>query len=163
MPTVTEIARKIKNECAGMRIRQASRVLTRIYDESLRSLDIQESQLSVLVAIAIFGENGATMGALAKALVMDRTTLTRNIQPLEKAGWLRVARAPDDARARIIFLTRSGERMLESAAPLWEHAQERVRRALGTKGFDALRMRLSEVVRLADSDHRAFPSQPRTA
>ena len=135
-----------------MRIRQASRLLTRIYDESLRSLGIQESQLSVLVAIAIFGENGATMGALAKALVMDRTTLTRNIQPLEKAGWLRVARAPNDARTRIVFLTRSGERMVESAAPLWEHAQKRIRRALGAEGFEALRSRLSEVVRLADSE-----------
>jgi DNA-binding MarR family transcriptional regulator len=128
-------------------------LLTRIYDQSLRPLGIQESQLSILVAVAVFGENGATMGALAKALVMDRTTLTRNVQPLEKAGWVRVARTPDDARTRVIFLTRSGERMVESAAPLWEQAQERIRRAVGAKGFEALRSQLSEVVRLVNSNH----------
>jgi DNA-binding MarR family transcriptional regulator len=144
-----KIARKIAKECTGMRIRQVSRLLTRIYDESLRPLGIQESQFSVLVAVAMFGENGAPMGALANKLVMDRTTLTRNVVPLEKGGLLRVARSFDDARARVILLTRAGERLIESAYPLWEDAQKRVREALGADRFEALRSQLSEVVMLA--------------
>ena len=133
-----------------MRIRQVSRLLTRIYDESLRPLGIQESQLSVLVAVAMFGEGGAQMSALASKLVMDRTTLTRNVVPLERAGLLRVARSVDDARARVVLLTGAGERMIESAYPLWEEAQEKVRRALGAGRFEALRSQLSTVVALAD-------------
>jgi DNA-binding MarR family transcriptional regulator len=142
----SQLARKIAKDCAGMRIRQVSRLLTRVYDESLRSLGIQESQLSVLVAVAMFGEDGATMGALASKLMMDRTTLTRNVVPLEKGGLLRVARSAGDARARVILLTRTGEHLIESAYPLWEDAQKRVRRALGADRFDALRAQLSEVV-----------------
>jgi len=90
------------------------------------------------------------MGALAGKLVMDRTTLTRNIVPLEKAGYPRVARSAADARARVVLLTRSGERLVEAAYPLWEEAQSRIRRALGEERFEALRSQLSEVVTFAD-------------
>jgi DNA-binding MarR family transcriptional regulator len=149
MPTFSQHARKIAAECPGIRIRQASRLLMRVYDDALRPLGVQESQLSVLVAVAMFGENGATVGALANALTMDRTTLTRNVQPLEKDGLLRVARSADDARARVILLTRAGERMIDAAYPLWEKAQKQIRRALGAQRTDALRAQLAEVVALA--------------
>lgn len=146
----SRIARRIAKECAGVRIRQVSRLLTRVYDESLRALGIQESQLSLLVAVAMFGENGATMGALAGQLVMDRTTLTRNIVPLEKVGYLRVARSATDARTRVVLLTRAGERVIESAYPFWEEAQKRICRTLGAARFEALRAQLSDVVAAAE-------------
>jgi DNA-binding MarR family transcriptional regulator len=129
-----------------MRIRQTSRLLTRVYDDALRPLGIQESQFSVLVAIACFGEEGATIGPLSSVLAMDRTTITRSLSPLEKAGFVRVARSPDDARARVILLTRAGERAIESAYPLWEGAQKRVKSALGQERFEALRTQLGDVV-----------------
>jgi DNA-binding MarR family transcriptional regulator len=150
MADYTQLARKIKDNCPGSRIRQASRLLSRVYNESLRPLGIQASQLSVLVAVALFGEKGATIGELAKALVMDRTTLTRNVQPLERAGLLRVARAPNDARSRVMFLSLAGERMIESAFPLWELAQQRIRHVLGTERLDKLGSQLSDVIDLAD-------------
>jgi DNA-binding MarR family transcriptional regulator len=146
----SQLARKIMKECTGMRVRQVSRLLTRIYDECLRPLGVQESQLSVLVAVAMFGERGAQMGTLADRLLMDRTTLTRNVVPLEKAGLVRVARSADDARARVVFLTRGGERMIESAYPLWEEAQTKLRQALGAKRFEELHSQLSGVVAMAE-------------
>ncbi len=144
------MARRVAKECAGLRVRQVSRVLTRIYDDCLRPLGIQGSQFSVLVTAAMFGDEGATMSALADKLVMDRTTLTRNIVPLEKQGYLRVARSAEDARARVILLTRAGERLIESAYPLWEEAQKRISRTLGAARFDGLRNQLSDVVAFAD-------------
>ncbi len=134
-----------------MRVRQVSRLLSRVYDESLRPLGLQESQLSVLVAVAMFGESGAQMGALADRLLMDRTTLTRNVVPLEKAGLVRVARSAEDARARVVLLSPSGQRMIESAYPRWEKAQAKVRRTLGAELFDGLRSRLSDVIAMAGS------------
>jgi DNA-binding MarR family transcriptional regulator len=157
MNEAARVACKMRTECLGMSVRQASRLLSRIYDGALRPLGIQESQLSVLVAIANFGDNAATIGRLAEVLVMDRTTLTRNLQPLEKAGYLRVVRAPDDARAHVIFLTRAGERVIESAFPLWEAAQKRIRRALGAERFDALHSQLVEVIDLAAELEAADP------
>jgi DNA-binding MarR family transcriptional regulator len=145
-------AQKIARECACIRVRQASRVLTRIYDAQIRSTGLQDSQLSVLVAVAHFGESGASMGALADALVMDRTTLTRNLKPLEKAGLVRVARSPHDARARVVLLSRAGERTVESALPLWERAQKQVRDALGPALLDRLSDDLGRVVTLGAAD-----------
>ena len=140
------MANRIQTECPGLRLRQASRVISKIYDDALRPSGLQVSQLPVLVALALFGEAGASMNALAEAIAVDRTTLTRNLRPLEKLGFLRVARSPDDARARVVLLTRSGERALEAAYPLWETALKRVRASLGSADVADLHTRLKRVV-----------------
>ena len=146
MADVSKMARRIANECPGLRLRQASRVVAKIYDDALRPSGLQISQLPVLTALAIFGEKGATMQALAQVVVMDRTTLTRSVKPLEKAGLLLVARAPDDARARVLVLTRAGERALEEAFPLWEKALKRVRSELGPSAVSELQEQLAGVI-----------------
>lgn len=128
-----------------MSVRQASRLVSRLYDDAIRPLGLQASQLTVLVATAMSGERGAKIGELADVLGMERTTLTRNLRPLEKEGWLRVARDPADARARIVFLTRSGERTIERAFPLWQQTQKRLRALLGKGQADALRENLMNV------------------
>jgi DNA-binding MarR family transcriptional regulator len=134
-----------------MRVRQASRVLTKIYDTELRSTGLQESQLAVLVAIAHFGEGGAPIGGIARAIKLDRTTLTRNLGPLEKAGLVRVARSPDDARTRTVLLSRAGERMILTALPLWEKAQKKVREALGDEVVADVSSNLGHVVGMGES------------
>jgi DNA-binding MarR family transcriptional regulator len=149
MAGFAQAARRIAKECPGLRAREASRLLSRVFDEALRPVGIQNSQLSVLVAVAMFAEDGANIGALAQALSLDRTTLTRNVQPLEKAGLLRVARSPTDARTRIVVLTRAGERMIDAAYPLWEQARKRIRDSFGGKRVDALQVQLTELVALA--------------
>ncbi len=146
MSELSKMARRIATECPGLRLRQASRVVAKVYDDALRPTGLQLSQLPLLVALALFGEAGATMNDLARALVMDRTTLTRNIRPLEKLGFLRVARSPNDARAKVVLLTRAGERKLEEAFPLWEGALEQVRAMLGPPALSELQERLDRVV-----------------
>jgi DNA-binding MarR family transcriptional regulator len=87
------------------------------------------------------------------------------VQPLEKAGLLRVARSPTDARTRIVMLTRAGERMIEAAYPLWEQAQKRIRDSFGGKRVDALRVQLAELVALAprlDDVEMKTPRSPDT-
>ncbi|MGK4003737.1 MarR family winged helix-turn-helix transcriptional regulator [Sorangium sp. So ce1036] len=160
MVDFSRAARTIAGQCALVRVRRASRVLTRLYDESLRPVGLQASQLTLLVAVATCGDEGVTIGALADGLVMDRTTLTRNLAPLEKAGLLRVARAPDDARVRLVFLTRQGERAIEAAFPLWERTQKHVREQLGEREADALREELGRVVALAARPAEAPAARP---
>lgn len=146
MTSWPDVALQIAETCPGVRVRQVSRVMTRIYDDALRPLAIQSSQLSLLVAVARFGEAGATIGALAGVQAMDRTTLTRNLKPLETAGLLRVARSPADRRASIVVLTRAGERLLEAAHPLWVKATAHIKAALGAARYDELRASLGEVL-----------------
>jgi DNA-binding MarR family transcriptional regulator len=124
-------ARQVQAECLYTRARQAARILARIYDDQLRPTGLQGTQFTVLIGVARFGEAGASIGRLAEKLVMDRTTLTRNLGPLERGGFVRVARAPGDARLKVVLLTRKGERAIGLGMPLWERAQATVRARLG--------------------------------
>lgn len=149
-------ARLMAGECLCFRARRASRALTRLYDDALRPLGIQASQLSVLNVIAMVDERGgeAAMGVLSDALVMDRTTLSRNLRPLEKAGLVRIAPSPADARARLVRLTSKGERTLAEALPLWKSANARVVAVLGADSAAALRGRLDAAVAAVSGAHR---------
>lgn len=133
-------------DCLCFRARRVSRALTRLYDVALRPLNVQASQLSVLNALAVAGDAGAPMSVLADVLVMDRSTLSRNLRPLEAAGYLRVARAPHDARTRIVILMPAGQRLVAQALPLWRQVHEQVTRAVGARTAGTLREQLDGVV-----------------
>jgi DNA-binding MarR family transcriptional regulator len=158
MAGFSQLARKMAAECPALRVRQASRVLAKLYDDELAPFGLHESQLPVLAAAALFGDSGATMGKLAQVLVIDRTTLTRGIRPLERAGLLRVARSPEDARTKIVVITRAGERMIESIFPVWERVLLRIKKTLGADMLTELHARLDQVIGL-----RRRPSASRAA
>jgi len=141
-----DAAHQIADECYARRVTAAARSLSKLYDGALSSAGILVSQLKVLAAIAHFSEKGAPLSAIAKILDMDPTTMTRNLQPLEVAGLVRVARSPGDARVRFVFLTRGGERKIEEMFPLWERAQKTVRARLGEKRANELRKLLRTLV-----------------
>ncbi len=145
-----QMARKMATECPAMRARQASRALGRVFDDALRPLGLQLSQLPLLCAAAIAGETGAPIGALARAIVIDPTTLTRNIRPLERAGLLRVARSPQDRRTRMVFLTRSGERMIERVFPAWQRAVREANEAFGERRIEEMLAQLGRIVAAVD-------------
>jgi len=141
------------DQCLCFRARRVSRALTRRYDEALRPLGIQATQLTLLNAIALSGRAGGTMGAVADFLAMDPTTLSRNVRPLEQAGWVRVTRQAADGRVRMAVLTAAGGRMIEEALPLWKQAHRGILAALGAEGatdlrerFDATAAAVSETV-----------------
>lgn len=146
MPTTQQIARTIASECACLRLRGAARSLTRDYDAELRSAGLKLSQLSVLVAVALFGDGGAAMKPLAEAIAMDRTTLTRNLRPLIDAGWLTLRPSATDGRSRSATLTESGAELLEQALPLWKRAQASARKRLGADHFTALGRELDHLL-----------------
>ena len=85
MDEISQLARTMALECPALRVRQASRVLTKLFDGELAPFGLLSSQLPILAAVALFGDSGAPMSRLAEALLMDRTTLTRGIQPLKRA------------------------------------------------------------------------------
>lgn len=117
-------------ECLCFRARRVSRALTRLYDEALRPLGIHATQLTLLNAVVM---SGGSMSRIADVLAMDGTTLSRNLKPLEKGGFVRIERLPGDRRVRVAKLTPAGERLLEEALPLWTQAHERVVGALGAE------------------------------
>lgn len=146
MPDLSAKVKEIAASCACMKARHTARTLTRLYDEHLRPVGLQATQLTVLVAVARFGDRGAPFGTLADAIGMDRSTLTRNLLPLERDGHLRVARDPDDARQRVVLLTKDGARTIERAYPLWQRAQAEVEASLGVRATAELTAQLERAL-----------------
>ncbi|HEX2204943.1 MAG TPA: MarR family winged helix-turn-helix transcriptional regulator [Longimicrobium sp.] len=140
MTTHHDAARAMTAECLCFRARRVSRAITRMYDEALRPLGLQATQLTLLNAVAMTAGRG-TMARLADVLAMDQTTLSRNLRPLERAGLVEVARLPADRRVRVARLTPRGERTVADALPLWSAAHARVVAALGAEGAADLRDR----------------------
>jgi DNA-binding MarR family transcriptional regulator len=126
-------------DCLCFRARRVSRVITRLYDESLRPLGIQATQLTLLNAIAMSGEAGAMMGRLAEVLALDATTLSRNLRPLVALKLVKLGRPPGDRRVRLARLTPAGERLVAEALPLWTDAHRRVVSMLGPEAAAELR------------------------
>jgi DNA-binding MarR family transcriptional regulator len=137
------VAQTIAADCLAFRVRRVSRVLTRLYDEALRPLGIQATQLTLLNAVTLCDEasdgGGAAMSHLAEVLAMDLTTLSRNLRPLEKSRLIQISQLPTDRRVRVARVTRSGQRLIENALPLWRHAHARVVDALGEREAAELR------------------------
>lgn len=133
-------------DCACFNIRKASRVVTQHFDEIMQSSGLRVTQFSILVVIAIRGM--PTMSELAEALVMDRTTLTRNLKPLEEQGLVKIVPGTD-RRTRAISVTAKGHKTLGKALPLWRKAQGSVTRYLGDTRFDRVLDDLRFIERMA--------------
>jgi DNA-binding MarR family transcriptional regulator len=141
-------------ECPALRVRQASRVLAKLFDDELAPFGLLSSQLPILAAVALFGASGAPMSRLAEALLVDRTTLTRGIRPLERAKLLRVVHSPHDARTKIVVVTRSGQRMIEAIYPAWERILGQIKKFLGAQTLVELHAQLDHVIALAPAAGR---------
>jgi DNA-binding MarR family transcriptional regulator len=130
--------------CTCMRLRKASRRLSQIYDHSLEAAGMTVTQYGLLGHLAKF--DGIGIGALAERLIMDPTTLTRNLRPLERQGF--VVTKPDrrDKRSRCLHLTASGRAAFESAKPAWVRAQRHIEQALGGAETSALNAALDRVL-----------------
>lgn len=131
--------------CTCMNIRKASRVITQLYDEALQPSGVLVSQFTILVALASVGS--ITMTDLAEALVMDRTTLTRNLKPLGRQGMVRIEQGRDQ-RTRVLSLTDAGRATLANALPLWSQIQAQVVEGLGQERWSQLLTGLSDTVSL---------------
>ena len=114
--------------CTCFRLRSAARQITQRYERALKPSGLKITQYSLLANLARSGPMSVT--ALALKLATDRTTLTRNIIPLERDGLIVVDDGPN-ARTRAITLTIKGRRAFEHAIPLWKTAQRAMKQALG--------------------------------
>ncbi|MFQ5743814.1 MAG: MarR family winged helix-turn-helix transcriptional regulator [Acidobacteriota bacterium] len=132
--------------CICLNLRMASRAVTQYYDAQLRPSGIKATQLPVLTLAEANGP--MTMSHLADELVMERTTLTRNLKPLQRRGLIRIEEG-EDRRARLVVLTEAGRKAMARAAPLWQRAQARMVRGLGRKRFGELLQELGATVAVA--------------
>ncbi len=123
--------------CHCFAVRSAARHVTQFYDQLLEPTGLRITQYSILAMLKRLGP--LTINALAKVLQTDRTTLGRNILPLERDGLIRIEQGASDRRARELHLTTAGEKRLQAARPAWLKAQATFESSFGPKRAETLR------------------------
>ena len=131
-------------DCNCLAIRQAARHVTQFYDQLFAPVGLRATQYAILSRLKRDG--AMTINALAAALVMDRTTLGRNILPLQRDGLIEVVAAPADRRRRELRLTALGAEKQRQGSERWAVAQQRFDDVFGGDRAAALRGLLREVV-----------------
>ncbi len=135
----------VADNCACFRLRSAARVVTRAYDKALAPTGLRITQFTLLVAASL--ETGASLTTLAEHMAMDRTTLSRNLRPLEKRGLLTISQE-GYRRERTIHLTPEGTRVLTQAKRCWESAQSEIIEQLGEQRWQRLKSELGTLAAL---------------
>jgi DNA-binding MarR family transcriptional regulator len=131
-------------DCNCLAVRQAARYITQFYDRYLAAAELRTTQYGILAKLKRHGP--MSINTLAAGLVMDRTTLGRNIRPLERDGLIAVEPDPSDGRSKAVRLTRAGDARFQRARKRWAEAQKRFEHAFGGKQASAMREQMRAVV-----------------
>ena len=142
----SERYKRLASPCLCNALRQASRAVSRLYDEELRGVGLRTTQYSLLSRLSRVGEvRQRDFGGMTS---LDETTLTRNLRPLIDSGWIAIGTG-EDRREKLVRLTDAGAAKLRKARPAWERAQERMRSRLPAGAWSGLLATLPELAGLA--------------
>jgi DNA-binding MarR family transcriptional regulator len=131
--------------CVCSTLRQATRTVTQLFDNALRPVGLRATQFHTLAQIRTARE--ATITELTGLLLIDQTTLTRNLALLERNGLVKAV-PKADRRVKAVRLTRKGELILRKAFPLWKSAQRQMTTAMGASSWASLSVELQRLARL---------------
>lgn len=132
-------------ECACFDLRKAARAVSRMYDEFLRDQGLNVTQFSLLRLIG--AEKELSISTLGDCMVMERTSITRALAPLERDRLIQ-SRPGADKRIRIVFLTNKGRKLVTDAEPKWRRAQAALMEAIGEDRWRAMRTALRDATRM---------------
>lgn len=138
-----EPPRDAPSPCISFNLRRASRAVSQAYDGFLQPSGLKTTQYSLLGHLLALGP--LSMTQLAERLGLDRTTLTRNLRPLERRGLVAVGPG-GDRRSRSVAVTEAGRQAFAAAKPLWAEAQRHFLDRLTPEGWRALRALLDRAV-----------------
>ena len=132
-------------DCTCSKIRKVDRLLARQYDLAMAPSGLKTTQLALLTNIKNYGPLG--LSELANKMVMDPSTLTRNLRLVTEQGWVKQVSGAD-ARNRLVSITPKGAKKQEEAKMLWEQQQQRIMDTLGAKQTAALNAMLDKAIDL---------------
>lgn len=121
-------------------------MVTQLFDDMLVPVGLLSTQLPVLIYLAYYGP--LTISRLATMLVMDRTTLTRILKPLQKRKYVQNV-ATDDRRKTLLEIAPKGYEIMIKAYPHWKKAQSQITDGLKPQTWEKVRKQLAQVVEIA--------------
>jgi DNA-binding MarR family transcriptional regulator len=130
-----ELDFSVTENCVCFNLRWVTRVMTQFFDAELRRHGIRPTQVPILFALN--AKHGWSMAELSDWLGMERTTLVRNLRPLQRDG---LVTAAGGGRGRLVELaiTAKGRKQIEKLTPAWKSAQGAVVKTLGEKRWSAI-------------------------
>ena len=142
--------------CLCTKIRKAARAITSHYDDALKPCGLRSTQFTLLIATSL--SPSPSISDLAEQLGMDRTTMSRNIKPLVRDGYVTLSN-DQPGRTVSVMLTAKGRRMLDRALPMWRDAQRQLMRRFSTADAHELDLRLDRLASIG-SQRRLRAPQP---
>ena len=130
-------------ECTGFNLKKATRVIQNLFDEAFKPVGLEGTQYTVLAHIFVHGP--ISLSKVAELMHVDRTTLARNLVPLERKRLIEI-KSGSDRRAKIINITDKGKEVLAKALPVWKKTQESIKDKLGFDNWESLISNLSGLV-----------------
>ena len=136
----------LQKACVCAQVRKASRALTQLYNRQLQPTGLLVTQYSLLAHIERLGQ--ASISELTARLLLEQSTLTRNLAVLEKKGYLQSAPG-EDRRVKQFALTETGRDVLRRARPRWQEAQQQIGAELDMLEVERLFGDLQRLIELA--------------
>ena len=136
-------------DCVCGNLRMASRALTSVYDSHLKSSGLTVNQMAVLWCV--LAREPAAMGEIAHTVVMDKTTVSRNMASLARRSLVK-SQVGGDARQRLVSSTAKGRRTFVAALPAWEAAQAQIGAMMGKINFSRLARQTRDIAGLIAAD-----------
>jgi len=130
-----ELDLSVAENCVCFNLRWVTRAVTQFYDSEMRRHGIRPTQGSILASLQ--AKDSWTMAELSDWLGMDRTTLVRNLRPLQRDGFVNVG---GGGRGNLVELsiTAKGRKQIEKLTPAWKSAQSAVVKTLGERRWSAI-------------------------
>jgi DNA-binding MarR family transcriptional regulator len=144
--SIADIAEMTAGACLATRVRQLSRIITRVYDDAMRPLGITASQYTLLAQLA--ARDSITAVEIGHDLDIEKSTLSRNLKRLLALGHITMD-PPAGRRGRGLHLTAKGQAVLKDAFPIWQDAQKRTIAAIGAESRNLLDSLLHQAEKLA--------------
>lgn len=126
--------KEVISKCINFKIKKSSRIITRFIDKRLQGFEIKITQYHLLAAIGQYG-NEKNLTEISNLIGSDRTTITRNLQPLIKAGLIKCWKSDDDKRLYRFCLTDKGEQIFDEAFKVWKETNLYLSNYLKTKNL----------------------------
>lgn len=145
MASIADIAETTAGACLATRVRQLSRIITRVYDDAMRPLGITASQYTLLAQLA--ARDSITAVEIGRELDIEKSTLSRNLKRLLALGHI-IMDPPAGRRGRGLHLTPKGQAILKDAFPIWQDAQTRAVSAMGAESRNVLDGLLNQAEKL---------------
>ncbi len=125
-----DLAAEVAGACLGMRVARLHRVVTRLYEQALQTVGLTQPQMEVLTTL-ISAAGPVRPAALAARLMLERSTMNRNLALMQNRGWVAAAETSATGRAMSVTITDAGIAAFTSAGTAWRRAQADAARMLG--------------------------------